>query len=79
MEKETTGLYLTGHPMDDYRARCEAYHAVSIGGILQDFSQEGGPVRFSDEQRVTICGVVTASKTKTTRKNSSHGLCDRGG
>ena len=70
MEKETTGLYLTGHPMDAYRDTVRRIRAPTISSILEDFSQEGGPVRFSDEQRVTICGVVTASKTKTTKNNS---------
>ena len=38
--------------------------------ILEDFAQEGGPTRFADDQKVTLCGVVTASKTKTTKNNS---------
>ena len=70
MEKETTGLYLSGHPMDQYRDAVRALRAPTIASILEDFSQEGGPVRFADNQRITICGVVTASKTKTTKNNS---------
>ena len=70
MEKETTGLYLTGHPMDEYRALVKQLKAASIGAILSDFGQEGGPATFRDEQRVTIAGVVTAARTKTTRNNS---------
>lgn len=27
-------------------------------------------MRFSDDQRISVCGVVTSSKTKTTRNNS---------
>jgi len=70
MEKETTGLYLTGHPMDAYRDTVKQLGAVPIGLILEDFGQEGGPVRFSDGQRVILAGVVTSSKTKTTRNNT---------
>ena len=70
MEKETTGLYLSGHPMDHYREQVRKLGAPTIGAILEDFAQEGGPVRFADNQRITICGVVTSSKTKTTRNNS---------
>lgn len=70
MEKETTGLYLTGHPMDEYRAMAQRFKAVPIGTIAADFAQEGGTERFADGQKVTIAGVVTASKTKTTRNNS---------
>jgi len=70
MEKETTGLYLSGHPMDQYRDQVRRLRAPTIGSILEDFAQEGGPERFSDGQRITICGVVTSSKTKTTKNNS---------
>jgi len=70
MEKETTGLYLSGHPMDAYRGAAKAAGAVPIGRIHDDFAQEGGPTVFSDDQKVTIAGVVTASKTKTTKKNT---------
>ena len=70
MEKETTGLYLSGHPMDAYREQVERLRVPSIAAILEDFAQEGGPVQFADEQRITIAGVVTSSKTKTTKNNS---------
>ena len=70
MEKETTGLYLSGHPMDQYREAVRRLGAPTIGSILGDFAQEGGPTRFADDQRITICGIVTSSKTKTTRNNS---------
>lgn len=70
MEKATTGLYLSGHPMDAYRDVLRKLNAPTIGAILNDFAQEGGPTRFADGQRVTLAGVVTSSKTKTTKNNS---------
>ena len=42
MEKETTGLYLSGHPMADYRALARQAGAVPIHTILEDFSAEDG-------------------------------------
>ena len=70
MEKETTGLYLTGHPMDEYRETARRYHAAPIGAILSDFAQEEDGADFQDGQKVTIAGVITSAKTKTTRNNS---------
>ena len=70
MEKETTGLYLSGHPMDGYRELARASGAVQISRIMDDFAQEEGPTRFSDGQKVRLAGVVTGSKTKTTKKNT---------
>ena len=70
MEKETTGLYLSGHPLDEYREAIARCRAVPIASILADFKAEGGPASYSDGQRLTIAGVITAVKTKPTRSNS---------
>ena len=70
MEKETTGLYLTGHPMDDYRAAVRRAGAVPIGAIMSDFAEDGGPKRFEDNQYVTIAGVVASKRTRTTKNNT---------
>ncbi len=70
MEKETTGLYLTGHPMDDYRELARQHRAVPMGSILADFARPEGPQTYRDGQKVTLAGVVTSSKTKTTKNNS---------
>ncbi len=70
MEKETTGLYLSGHPMDDYRDLARKHRASSVGSILADFAREEGPQSYRDGQRVTLAGVVASARTKTTKNNS---------
>ena len=70
MEKETTGLYLSGHPMNDYRGAARAAGAVPIHDILEDFAAEGGPARYADGQNVTIAGIVTSNRTRTTKNNT---------
>ncbi|MBP3411893.1 MAG: DNA polymerase III subunit alpha, partial [Oscillospiraceae bacterium] len=68
MEKETIGLYLSGHPMDEYRKGLKGSGAVPILGILQSFETADGT--FRDEQIVRIAGIVEAVKMKTTRNNT---------
>ncbi len=70
MERETTGLYLSGHPMDEYRQQIQQARASKMGAIVGDFGQETGPEQFYDEQKVRLAGVVTGTKTKTTRNNA---------
>ena len=65
MEKETTGIYLSGHPMDDYRTYLKNTHVVPIGDIMTDESP------YQDEQIVCVAGIVQAIKMKTTRKNTA--------
>ena len=64
MEKETTGIYLSGHPMDDYRQYLKNTHVLPIGTLMGDEC----PVR--DDEIVSVAGIVQAVKMKSTRNNS---------
>ena len=68
LEKQTTGLYLSGHPMDDYRPLLRGMDVVPIGEILECF--ENGEDTYQDEQIVNIAGIVETVKMKTTRSGS---------
>ncbi|MGE4277034.1 MAG: OB-fold nucleic acid binding domain-containing protein, partial [Lawsonibacter sp.] len=70
MEKETTGLYLSGHPMDQYREAAHRKGAVTIGSILSDFEREDGAQEYRDNQRVSVAGVISTYRTRTTRNNT---------
>ena len=70
MEKEVTGLYLTGQPMDAYREAARRRGAVTIGSILSDFAREDGPTVYRDGQMVKVAGVISTYKTRTTRNNT---------
>lgn len=65
MEKETTGIYISGHPMDAYRQKLKNTSVVPIGALLAEESQ------FKDEQIVSIAGIIQTVKTKLTRSNST--------
>ncbi len=69
-EREVTGMYLSGHPMNAYRETVRSAGAVRIGSIGEDFSQEGGPTVYQDEQAIAVAGIVTAYRTRTTRSGS---------
>ena len=64
MEKETTGIYISGHPMDDYRQYLKNTSVVPIAALSGEESQ------FKDEQVVCIAGIVQSSKMKMTRNNT---------
>ena len=64
MEKETTGIYLSGHPMDDYRVYLKKTHVVPIAVLMSE------ECPYQDDQIVSVAGVVQSVKMKTTRNNS---------
>ncbi len=64
MEKETTGIYISGHPMDDYRGMLKNTHVVPMGVLI------GEENTYQDDSIVSVAGIVQAVKMKTTRNNS---------
>ncbi|MER2236213.1 MAG: DNA polymerase III subunit alpha, partial [Candidatus Limivicinus sp.] len=74
-EKEMTGLYLSGHPMDEYREAVRRAGAVPAAAIVSAFSDagqdEGGEApAFHDNQNVLVAGVINSHRTRTTKNNS---------
>ena len=70
MEKETAGLYLSGHPMDEYREAVRRAGIVPIAAILSDASSESAKKSYPDGAVVTVAGVVQSSRTRTTKSNT---------
>ena len=62
MEKETTGLYLSGHPMNEYNDILEKIGASKVLDIKRMNTEDG-------EKRVRLCGIVLSKKMKTTKSN----------
>lgn len=72
MEKEYTGLCLSGSLLDDFTKHIAALEPASLSDILRSFDEEGEPVEnapYRDNQIVTIAGVLE----KITRKSTKNG------
>ncbi len=73
-EKEMLGLYISGHPLEDYREDIENNSTISSEQIQNIVSQEGGidtgNERLTDGAEVRIAGMVVQKKNKTTRNNN---------
>ena len=80
MEKEMLGVYLSGHPLDDYRELIEKNTSASVSDILaesmEDVDEAGenlsgmpsGYSRYQDGDRVIMAGILTEVKTMITKK-----------
>ena len=82
MEKEMTGLYLTGHPLGTYKEALDSLpivcsselkpeSPVTEGDVLDVIDVEASeqPVRFADRDRVIMAGLVTTRRDLYTRNN----------
>ncbi len=74
MEKEVLGLYVSGHPLDEYihiidkRITCDSLaFNISHDDDVNSHVQSGN--RLCDGQRVTMAGICVQRKNKTTKRN----------
>ncbi len=76
MEKETAGIYFSGHPMEEYADKVKNLTNINVGDIMSSVTkdEEGNVVQvedgISDGQRVKLCGIVAGRKNKTTKNNA---------
>ena len=69
MEKEITGLYMTGHPLTPYTGMYKAVRAARIDQIVTAIEDETGD--YKDGDAVTLLGMVGAVRQKITRSNAT--------
>lgn len=74
MEKEMTGLYLSGHPLEEYEEAINIQTNTKISDIITDESLEEDSELSSqmskDGDRVIIGGIITGITKKITKTNS---------
>lgn len=74
LEKESSGMYFSGHMIDDYSRHAESLNLDSIADILADISAsatEGVEAGYKDGVSVRIGGIITAKKTKTLKNGDT--------
>ena len=59
MEKEVTGMYLSGHPMSEYLPVYDKIGARKIGDILEDIREQAG--MYHDGDTVTLLCLLYTS------------------
>ncbi len=73
MEKDMTGLYLSGHPIDKYSSLCSRLGYANTIDIIETGSESFGNSmsEYKDKSRVKLCGIVTRTTLKQTRNNET--------
>lgn len=69
MEKEMTGLYLSGHPMDKYSDICSKLGYANTIELIE--AQKDAMSSYKDKSKVKICGIITRSSLKQTRNGGT--------
>ncbi len=72
MEKETTGVYITGHPLDDFRDVLEDMEFSTAFLTELTEAEDGG--LFWDGRRIRLGGIITDVRSKVTKAGSMMGF-----
>ncbi|MGL5972555.1 MAG: DNA polymerase III subunit alpha [Oscillospiraceae bacterium] len=67
LEKETMGIYVSGHPLDQYQHLTERICTHNIFDILEDDENK----KFYENKQIKILGVVSKVRINNTKKNQS--------
>ncbi len=63
MEKESIGMYVSGHPLDSKAAAVRAASTASISDIIENEDK-----RFNIGSQVTVSGIITKVRNQLTKK-----------
>lgn len=67
MEKEATGLYFSGHPMDAYAEVLPRIGATPIASFFEEADPITGRTQFHDLDKVRAAGILSSLHLRTTR------------
>ncbi|MCD8217752.1 MAG: DNA polymerase III subunit alpha [Clostridiales bacterium] len=69
MEKEVLGIYVSGHPLEEYEEKWRKNITHVTGDFLLD--EETGEVRVRDGEQAMIGGMIAGKTIKYTKKNQT--------
>lgn len=68
-EKETTGLYISGHPMAEYVGLSKQIKAAPVSDLLEAAGDAASP--YKDGAVVKVFGIISSVKKKITKNDST--------
>ena len=70
-EKEVLGIYISGHPLEEYLELIRKNSTCSSQDFVREPEEEGGTemLQVHDKENVIIGGMITAKTVKTTKTN----------
>jgi DNA polymerase-3 subunit alpha len=69
MEKEMLGLYISGHPLDEYKDVLKERVSITTADFSRDPESESGENLELDGKKVIIGGIILSVKAKSTKNN----------
>lgn len=76
MEKDISGIYMSGHPLERYKSISNSLKADKIGNINDAFEGDEQSTVYYDKKSVVLVGMVLAKTEKLTRNEKKMAFVD---
>ncbi|MET6996655.1 DNA polymerase III subunit alpha [Chitinophaga defluvii] len=76
-EKEVTGIYISGHPLDDYRFELKHYHMNTVQELVEyqtEISTPGSTGGRARERNFRLAVYITSAMERISRNNRQFGV-----
>ncbi|NLR82060.1 DNA polymerase III subunit alpha [Chitinophaga eiseniae] len=76
-ERDITGIYISGHPLDDYRFELKHYHMNTVQELVEyqtEIAQPGGTGGRSRERNFRLAVYITSAQERISRNNRQFGV-----
>jgi len=67
LEKQVTGFYISGHPLDDFKLTMDRFCTITINELKSDLKK-------LNEEKVLFAGMITDVQQKTSKKGAPFGI-----
>ena len=74
LERESSGMYFSGHMIDSYSSHLDELHPDMISDILDELSENDGEptgTKYKDKSTVRLAGIIISKKTKITKNGDT--------
>ena len=70
LEKECSGMYFSGHMLNDFSKHIASLKVDNISDIISSFEEDGDGI-YKDKQNVSVVGIITRRTVKNTRSGDN--------
>jgi DNA polymerase III alpha subunit len=67
MEKDASGMYFSGHMLDNYSKHVEALDSITTAELCE--KSDDGELIYSDKDKVKLVGIISSVSLKTTKND----------
>ena len=73
LERESSGMYFSGHMLDNYSEHIKALNTDRVSDVIADLaeSESGNVTKYKDRSDVRIAGIITSLRTKITKNGDT--------